>query len=99
MNRQSASHFVGVRVCRPRVPHLDSPEVTTEQQDDGHHRGDEATAEQLTQQVDEDGADAEEQVEERCHWMPMAETCSNIHISIICMPLIELSGNMMKKIR
>lgn len=56
------------------VPHLDSPEVATEQQDDGHHGGDEATAEQLTQKVDQNGADAEEQVEERRHRMPKQGT-------------------------
>lgn len=54
----------GCGLRRPGVPHLDSPEVTAEQQDDGHHRGDETTAEQLAQQIDQDGADAEEQVEE-----------------------------------
>lgn len=50
--------------------HLYCPEVTGEQQDDGHHVGDEAFIDELTEQVGEDGADSEEQVEESSHWMP-----------------------------
>lgn len=50
--------------------HLHRPEVTGEQQDDGHHVGNEAFIDELTEQVGEDGADSEEQVEESGHWMP-----------------------------
>lgn len=51
--------------------HLYCPEVTGEQQDDGHHVGDEAFIDELTEQVGEDGTDSEEEVEESSHWMPI----------------------------
>lgn len=44
--------------------HLDSPEVTWQQKDDGDHAGNETTAEDITQQVDQDGTRSEEQMEE-----------------------------------
>lgn len=44
--------------------HLDSPEVTWQQEDDGDHGGNETTAEDITQQVDQDGACSEEEMEE-----------------------------------
>lgn len=46
------------------------PKVTGEQQDDGHHVGDEAFIDELAQQVGEDSTDSEEEVEESSHWMP-----------------------------
>lgn len=49
---------------------LYSPEVTGEQEDDGDHGGDEAGAEQVTEEVDQRGPDSEEEVEEGRHGMP-----------------------------
>lgn len=54
--------------------HFDCPEVTGEQQDDRHHAADEATAEDLTQQVGEDGGDSEEEVEEGGHGVPVGRS-------------------------
>lgn len=50
--------------------HLYCPEVTGEKQDDGHHVCNEASIDKFTEQVGEDCADSEEQVEESSHWMP-----------------------------
>lgn len=50
--------------------HLDGPEVTRQQQDDGDHAGDEAAAHKLTEQVGQDGAHTKEQVKEGRHWVP-----------------------------
>lgn len=44
--------------------HLDSPKITWQQEDDGDHAGNEATTEDVTEQVDQDGAWSEEEVEE-----------------------------------
>lgn len=44
--------------------YFDRPEVTGEQEDDRHHAGDEAAAEELAKQIGEDGGDPEEEVEE-----------------------------------
>lgn len=49
---------------------LHCPEVAREQEDYRHHAGDEAFTEELTEQVREDGANSEEQVEEGRHRMP-----------------------------
>lgn len=50
-------------------PHLDSPEVTWQQEYDGDHGGNETAVEDVTQQVDQDGTRSEEDVEERSQWV------------------------------
>lgn len=50
--------------------HFYCPKVTGKQQDDGHHVGNEAFIDELTEQIGEDGTDSEEEVEESSHWMP-----------------------------
>lgn len=49
---------------------LHSPEVTWQEEDDGDHTGDEASAKRATQQVDQNRTDSEEQVEEGRQRMP-----------------------------
>lgn len=72
MQHNTKKHAVNQTVCL--WTHLHCPEVTRKQQDDGHHVGDEAFIDELTEQVGEDGADSEEQVEESRHWMPRAHS-------------------------
>lgn len=50
-------------------PHLDSPEVTWQQEYDGDHGRNETAVEDVTQQVDQDGTRSEEDVEERSQWV------------------------------
>lgn len=53
-----------------RDTHLYRPEVTGQQEDYRHHGGDEAAANDLAEQVHEDGGHSEEEVEEGRHGMP-----------------------------
>lgn len=50
--------------------HLYSPEVTREQENYRNHGSDETFTENLAEQVDDDGANSEEEVEEGRHRMP-----------------------------
>lgn len=49
--------------------YLHCPKVTRQQQDNRHHTGNEAAAEQLTQEIDYNRTDSKEQMEEGCHWV------------------------------
>lgn len=49
--------------------YLDCPKVTWQQQDNCHHTGNKAAAEQFTEQIDHDGADSKEQMKKWRHWV------------------------------
>lgn len=73
LNTRHWAPSVGAEQTFPRAERLKTrlhgPEVAGEQEDYRHHAGDEASAEEVTEQVREDGADSEEQVEEGGHRM------------------------------
>lgn len=50
--------------------HFYSPEITWQQEDNADHAGDKSTADDVTQQVNQNGTCSEEEVKEWSHRMP-----------------------------
>lgn len=75
-----------------RPPHLNSPEVTWQQEYDGDHRGDETGTKDVAQQVDQDGARSEEEVEEWSQRVPDMTDFSSEFTNDFMVPLFVVQN-------